>query len=82
LLGVLEEPVLVSQLVLMIKEAQLRASFAYTRANFEEAVELLAAGRLPADQLITETAALDDAQTMFERLEDPATEDIKILLRP
>ena len=29
LLGVLEEPVAISQLVLMIKEAQLRASFAY-----------------------------------------------------
>src|SRR5205814_9416320 len=41
LLGVLEEPVEISQLLLMIKEAQLRASFAYRRESFEEAIELL-----------------------------------------
>jgi 2-desacetyl-2-hydroxyethyl bacteriochlorophyllide A dehydrogenase len=82
LLGVLEEPVPISQLVLMIKEAQLRASFAYRREEFQEAVELLAAGKLPADRLITGTAPLEAAQEMFERLEDPATEDVKILLAP
>jgi (R,R)-butanediol dehydrogenase/meso-butanediol dehydrogenase/diacetyl reductase len=82
LLGVLEEPVEISQLVLLIKEAQVRGSFAYRRREFEEAVDLLAAGKLPADRLITGMASLEDAQAMFERLEDPATEDIKILLRP
>jgi (R,R)-butanediol dehydrogenase / meso-butanediol dehydrogenase / diacetyl reductase len=82
LLGVLEEPVEISQLVLMIKEAQVRASFAYRRPEFQEAVELLAAGRLPADRLITARAPLEDAQAMFERLEDPRTDDIKILLAP
>jgi 2-desacetyl-2-hydroxyethyl bacteriochlorophyllide A dehydrogenase len=82
LLGVLEEPVAISQLVLMIKEAQVRASFAYRREEFREAVELLAAGALPADRLITGRAPLEEAQSMFERLEDPATEDLKILLTP
>jgi (R,R)-butanediol dehydrogenase / meso-butanediol dehydrogenase / diacetyl reductase len=82
LLGVLEEPVEISQLVLLIKEAQVRGSFAYRRHEFEEAVELLAAGKLPADLLITGRAPLEDAQAMFERLEDPATGDIKILLAP
>ena len=72
LLGVLEEPVEISQLVLMIKEAQLRASFAYRREDFEEAVALLAERRLPADRLITGTAPLEQAQEMFDRLEDPA----------
>jgi 2-desacetyl-2-hydroxyethyl bacteriochlorophyllide A dehydrogenase len=82
LLGVLEEPVEISQLVLMIKEAQLRASFAYRRDEFEEAVALLAAGKLPADQLVTRTAPLAQAQIMFDLLEDPATDEIKILLDP
>ena len=82
LLGVLEEPVEISQLVLMIKEAQLRASFAYTRGDFEDAAELLAHGLLPADALVTGTAPLERAQEMFERLESPATADIKILLTP
>jgi (R,R)-butanediol dehydrogenase/meso-butanediol dehydrogenase/diacetyl reductase len=82
LLGVLEEPVEISQLVLLVKEAQIRASFAYRRDEFEQAVELLAAGRLPADRLITATASLERAQEMFDRLEDPTTEDVKILLTP
>ncbi len=82
LLGVLEEPVAISQLTMMIKESQLRASFCYTADNFREAVELLAAGRLPADGLITGRATLDQAQAMFERLEDPSTQDIKIMFQP
>jgi (R,R)-butanediol dehydrogenase/meso-butanediol dehydrogenase/diacetyl reductase len=82
LMGVLEEPVEISQLVLMIKEAQLRASFAYRREDFEEAIALLAKGKVPADSLITGTAPLERAQEMFERLESPVTEDIKILLEP
>jgi 2-desacetyl-2-hydroxyethyl bacteriochlorophyllide A dehydrogenase len=80
LLGVLEEPVEISQLVLMIKEAQIRASFAYTRADFEQAAAVLAADRLPADELITHVASLEHAQEMFDRLESPATQDLKILL--
>ena len=82
LLGVLEEPVEISQLLLMIKEGQLRASFAYRRESFEEAIELLSAGQVPGDHLITDTVPLERAQEMFERLEDPGTEQIKVLLRP
>jgi (R,R)-butanediol dehydrogenase / meso-butanediol dehydrogenase / diacetyl reductase len=82
LLGVLEEPVEISQLVLMIKEAQLRSSFAYRLENFSEAIELLVAGTVPSEQLITDTVPLERAQEMFDRLENPATKDIKILLRP
>jgi 2-desacetyl-2-hydroxyethyl bacteriochlorophyllide A dehydrogenase len=82
LLGVLEEPVEISQLVLMLKEAQLRSSFAYRLESFAEAIELLVAGELPAERLITDTVPLERAQEMFERLQNPATEDIKILLRP
>jgi 2-desacetyl-2-hydroxyethyl bacteriochlorophyllide A dehydrogenase len=82
LLGVLEEPVEISQLVLMIKEAQLRSSFAYRLESFREAIELLVSGKVPADRLITATAPLEQAQAMFERLEDPATDQIKILLSP
>ncbi len=82
LLGVLEEPVEISQLVLIVKEAQMRAAFAYTRKDFDDAVRLLASGDLPADELITGTAPLERAQEMFERLESPATRDVKILLSP
>lgn len=82
LMGVLEEPVEISQLILIIKEAQLRASFAYRREDFDEAVALLAERRLPADRLITGTAPLERAQEMFDRLQDPRTAEIKVLLQP
>jgi threonine dehydrogenase-like Zn-dependent dehydrogenase len=45
-------------------------------------VRLLADGKLPAEGLITDTAPLERAQEMFERLESPATDDVKILLSP
>jgi threonine dehydrogenase-like Zn-dependent dehydrogenase len=60
----------------------MRASFAYRREEFEEAVGLLVTGKLPAERLITARASLDRAQEMFERLEDPATDEIKVLLSP
>jgi len=82
LLGVLEEPVEISQLLLMLKEAQLRASFAYRPGNFDEAIALIAAGKLPAEDLITGREPLERAEEMFAALEDPATNHIKVLLRP
>jgi (R,R)-butanediol dehydrogenase/meso-butanediol dehydrogenase/diacetyl reductase len=82
LLGVLEEPVEISQLLLMLKEAQIRASFAYRPGDFDEAIELISAGRIPAETLITGREPLDRAQEMFEVLEQPGTEHLKVLLRP
>jgi threonine dehydrogenase-like Zn-dependent dehydrogenase len=75
-------PIPDDELLLLIKEGQIRASFAYWRDEFTEAVELLAAGKLPTDRLITGTAPLEHAQKMFDLLEDPDTEQIKILLAP
>jgi 2-desacetyl-2-hydroxyethyl bacteriochlorophyllide A dehydrogenase len=82
LLGVLEEPVEISQLLLMLKEAQIRASFAYRPKDFDEAIELIAAGKIPAERLITGREPLERANEMFAELENPATEHIKVLLRP
>lgn len=82
LLGVLEEPVRISQLVLLVKEGQIRTSFAYRPSEFDEAVELLAAGSLPAEELITSVVPLDDAAEMFDELLRPGTEQLKVLLQP
>ena len=45
LLGVLEEPVEINELLLLLKEASMHASFAYRPAEFDEAIELIAAGK-------------------------------------
>jgi 2-desacetyl-2-hydroxyethyl bacteriochlorophyllide A dehydrogenase len=81
-LGVLEEPVPISQLVLLIKEAQVRGSFAYTKGDFADAIELIAAGALPVDRLVTSVVELERAEEMFAALVDPAAEELKVLLAP
>ena len=82
LLGVLEEPVPISQLLLMLKEAEIRSSFAYRPKDFDEAIELIAAGRVPVEELVTGREPLERAMQVFEALEDPATDHIKVLLEP
>jgi (R,R)-butanediol dehydrogenase / meso-butanediol dehydrogenase / diacetyl reductase len=82
LLGVMEEPVEINHLLLMLKEAQMRASFAYRPANFTEALELVATGRVPAERLVTGREPLERANEMFDELLRPETEHIKVLLQP
>jgi 2-desacetyl-2-hydroxyethyl bacteriochlorophyllide A dehydrogenase len=81
-LGVLEEPVPISQLVLLIKEAQIRGSFAYTKGDFADAIALIAAGALPVEKLVTAVVDLERAEEMFGALLDPEAEELKVLLAP
>lgn len=81
LLGVLNEPVPISQLLLMVKEAQLRASFCYRPASFDEAVGLLADGAVPVDGLVTSRRSLDEAPAVMDMLA-AGTDELKVLLVP
>jgi 2-desacetyl-2-hydroxyethyl bacteriochlorophyllide A dehydrogenase len=58
----------------------LRGQFAYTRADFARAVEILAEGDLPLDWLAT--APLADGADAFAKLVDRPAEYTKILLEP
>jgi threonine dehydrogenase-like Zn-dependent dehydrogenase len=82
LMGMLGEPVPISQLNVMLKEVRLRGSFAYRPGNFDEAVMMLAEGRVPAEDLITSRRPLEDAPDCFEELLAPGTPELKILLEP
>jgi len=81
LLGVLNEPVPISQLLLMIKEAQLRASFCYRPASFDEAVGLLADGAVPVHGLVTARRSLEEAPAVMDALA-AGTYELKVLLLP
>jgi len=81
-LGAVEEPVPVSQLVLLMKEAEVRGSFAYSRRDFADAIELIAAGALPTDRLVTSVVELERAEEMFAALLAPDSDELKVLLRP
>jgi (R,R)-butanediol dehydrogenase/meso-butanediol dehydrogenase/diacetyl reductase len=82
LVGMLEEPVPISQLNVMLKEAVLRGSFAYRPRDFDEAIAILAAGEVPVEELITSRHPLADAAACFAELRRPGTEELKVLLIP
>ncbi len=82
LVGMLDEPVPISQLNVMLKEAVIRGSFAYRPKDFDEAVAMLASGAVPVEHLVTSRRPLEDAAECFEELLTPGTSELKILLQP
>jgi threonine dehydrogenase-like Zn-dependent dehydrogenase len=67
---------------LAVKEIIVGGSLVYTEDDFAEALEHIAAGRIPCDQIITTIAGLEQAPALFEELTGGATEQVKVLLRP
>jgi threonine dehydrogenase-like Zn-dependent dehydrogenase len=65
---------------LVRRSIRLRGQFAYTRAEFAEALGMLAADRLPADWL--EVMPLAEGPAAFTRLADAPDATAKILLKP
>jgi threonine dehydrogenase-like Zn-dependent dehydrogenase len=82
LLGVHEEPVEISQLTLIVKEAQIRACMTYRPGDFDEAIELIASGRVPVERLVTAREPLERANELFDELTSGSTAHLKVLLRP
>lgn len=82
LVGMSLEPLDLAAPPILIKEIDLRGVIAYRRSNFARAIELLASGRIPTDELITGTAPLDEAEAMFQALAAPGNAHVKVLLEP
>jgi (R,R)-butanediol dehydrogenase/meso-butanediol dehydrogenase/diacetyl reductase len=82
LVGIALEPLDLAAPPLVLKEVELRGSLTYRRTDFARAIELLAQGRVSADELITGTAALDDAEAIFRSLVAPGNTHVKVLLSP
>lgn len=69
--------------VLLLSEAVITGSLAYTPAEFERAVELGVSGRYDLASLVTRTIALEEIVTEgFERLSTDPGKDVKVLVRP
>lgn len=60
------------------RELRILGARVYQRTDFEEAVRLIAAGVIPAGQLITEIVPLNAVQSAFEKLETGAA--LKVLV--
>ena len=63
------------------KELEVHYVFAYTRSEFQESLNALARGDVPADQLISNVITLDEVPAMFEQLAQPTTQ-VKVLVEP
>jgi 2-desacetyl-2-hydroxyethyl bacteriochlorophyllide A dehydrogenase len=82
LVGMSLEPLDLAAPPIIIKELTIRGVLTYTRAEFAEAIELLASGAIPGDELITGTAPLEEAESMFQALTSPGNDHLKVVLRP
>lgn len=79
--GVCLQPYELQPMTAHVKELDLHYVFAYTRAEFAQALDALAGGDIPAEDLISDVIGLDAAPAMFKRLARPTTQ-IKVLVEP
>jgi threonine dehydrogenase-like Zn-dependent dehydrogenase len=80
--GIAPEPLPLEPLSLVFKEVDVRGSFIYGRADFQRAIDLLAAGAIPSAALIDDVVGLDRAEETFQALVAPANDRVKVLLEP
>ncbi len=82
LVGLALEPLDLAAAPIVLKEVELRGVITYRRDEFSRAIELLASGTIPADEVITQTAPLHDAEAMFRALTAPGNTNVKVVLEP
>ena len=67
---------------IVLEELEIRGVIAYRRAQFQAAIDMLAAGAIPVDDLITEIVPLADAEAAFQSLTARGSKKVKVLLAP
>jgi (R,R)-butanediol dehydrogenase / meso-butanediol dehydrogenase / diacetyl reductase len=82
LVGVSLAPLDLPGPLVVLKELQISGVLSYRPEEFAEAIDLLARGRIPVDQLITDTVPLARAEATFQALTSPGNEQLKVLLVP
>ncbi|HXR14049.1 MAG TPA: alcohol dehydrogenase catalytic domain-containing protein [Solirubrobacteraceae bacterium] len=82
LVGLALEPLDLEAPPILFKEIELRGVISYSRADFAAAIDMLARGALPVDQLVTATVPLEEAEASFQELMAPGNRHLKILLAP
>jgi len=82
LVGVSMAPLDLPAPPIVMKEVQLNGVLTYRRDEFAHAIDLLARGAIPVDDLITAIAPLEDAESAFQSLTAPGNTNVKVLLQP
>ena len=81
IVGVCIQPHTLQPLTAIVKDLDLHYSWAWTDANFQEALDAIAAGDLPVDEIVTDVIGLDDLPAMFASLSHPTTQG-KVIVQP
>jgi (R,R)-butanediol dehydrogenase / meso-butanediol dehydrogenase / diacetyl reductase len=82
LVGLSLTPLDLAAPTIVIKELTIQGVIAYRRAQFQAAIDMLAAGTIPVGELITEIVPLVEAEAAFQALTARGSEKLKILLAP
>jgi threonine dehydrogenase-like Zn-dependent dehydrogenase len=79
--GMPDQPVPLDSRTLARLELIVRGSVVYSEDDFAEALNLVAGGRIPADQIVSTIAPLDAAPALVRELASNGTEELKVVLR-
>ncbi len=82
LVGLSLTPLDLAAPAIVLKELEIKGVIAYRRAQFQAAIDMLAAGVIPVDELITEIVPLAEAEAAFQALTARGSGKVKILLAP
>jgi (R,R)-butanediol dehydrogenase / meso-butanediol dehydrogenase / diacetyl reductase len=82
LVGLSLTPLALAAPPIVIKELEIQGVIAYRRAQFQAAIDMLAAGAIPVGELITEIVPLGEAEAAFQALTVRGSDKLKILLAP
>jgi threonine dehydrogenase-like Zn-dependent dehydrogenase len=82
IVGIAPDALALHPLALVFKEVDIRGSFIYRRADFQGAIDLLAAGAIPSAALIDDVVDLGSAEETFQALVAPGNQRVKVLLDP
>ncbi len=80
LIGIFHEPAPVTIRNIVRKELIVKGSFCYTWEDFQECLELLAAGRVSIERIVTHVFRLDEMAVALETIK--SRRGIKVLLHP
>jgi 2-desacetyl-2-hydroxyethyl bacteriochlorophyllide A dehydrogenase len=75
-------PVPIPQATVLVKEVELVGAVSCTEEEFSRAIEHLAAGDVPAAEIITATVGLAEVDSMFDELLAPGNPHLKVLVAP
>jgi (R,R)-butanediol dehydrogenase/meso-butanediol dehydrogenase/diacetyl reductase len=82
MLGYTEDPAPFDLIALLTKEIVVRGAVGYRHAEFRRALEHIASGDVPCDEIVTGVRSLEQAQQSFDELLSGTAEHTKLLLQP